>query len=84
MSQFLSNVGPSDDIRQLVARSVRDGTSISLVLDRPRTLRVLNTHRGRSELIVRCKDGTTSVVLHLPYADNAAGQATIISYNEGS
>lgn len=82
MSTFLDNIGSAADIRKLVAESERDGTSISLILDRPRTLKVVNTTRGKTELIVQCKDNDASIVLHLPYAPNQAGQATIISYGE--
>lgn len=84
MSKFLSNIGPSDELRKLVAESEEFGTSIPLILDEPRTLTIVSTARGRTELIVRCKDSATTVVLHLPYADNAVGQATIISYGKES
>jgi len=82
MSTFLSNIGPSDKLRKLVAESELYGTSILVVLDEPRTLTIVSTARGKTELIVRCRDATTTVVLHLPYADNTAGQATIIFYDK--
>lgn len=84
MSIFLDNIGPAEDIRKLIAGSELRGTSISLALDSLRTLQIISTHRGNTELIVRCRDDTATIVLHLPYAPHSAGQATIISYNEGS
>ncbi len=84
MSTFLPNIGPADDIRKLVAQSERNGTSISLILDKLRTLTIVSTTRGASELIVRCYERDDTIVLHLPYGPQANGQATIISYDEGS
>ena len=87
MSRFLSNIGQSDDLRKLVSEVDVSPTTISLVLDRLRTLEVIHKTAGKTELIVQCRDADdrTTVVLHLPYEANSVGQATIITYNpEGS
>ena len=86
MTDFLSDIGPADKIRDIVLDSLSQKKTVSLELDKTRTVRVIRTANGHTELIVRCKDvdTNTSIVLHLPDAPNSVGQATIISYNEGS
>lgn len=82
MATFLSNIGRSDELRKIVSDSVRDNASIELKLDRMRHLDILGTDHARTELVVRCKDDDVTVILHLPYGEDTAGQAFIISYRE--
>lgn len=76
---FLSDIGKSDDIRRLVSRTDVDGATISLILDKPRTLAVVRKTPSKEELTVIAKDSDDEaiVVLHLPFAENTSAQATI-------
>jgi hypothetical protein len=85
--QYLSNIGPADEIRKAISVAVASNESqetIFLLLDTARTLSVTRTQRMNSELIVHAKDveDDASIVLHLPY-DNSVAQATIITYPKG-
>lgn len=86
MSTFLNNIGNSADIRRLVSQTDIDNTTVSLLLDRLRTLEVITKTKGRGELTVRCHDTEqrVSVVLHLPYQEGAVASATIIDHTESS
>jgi hypothetical protein len=80
VAHMLSDVGPSDELRDLVSKVDIENTTIPVVLDKPRTLQVVNKNYGHTELIVRCRDDEVTVVLHLPYAADARAIAVIISY----
>lgn len=85
MARFLSNIGSSADLRALVATTDITPTTIPLLLDKPRTVTVISKTAARDELIVRCKDGTTTIILHLPFQSGSRGSATVITYeDEGS
>ena len=86
MVLLLRDIGLSSDIRALVAQVDVTPTTIALVLDRPRILRVTKKIPGRSELIVHAKDGRTTIILYLPYHDGARASAKIITptNDEGS
>ena len=80
MATFLSDIGDSKDLRELVSRTDIDNTTISVVLDQLRTLDVRNKHSRPEELTVRCRDIDTQavVVLHLPFKEGARASAWII------
>ena len=82
MAQYLQDIGSSDEIRKAVANSLMTHTSFPLVLDEPRTLMVVTTRSGDSELVVRCQDDEVIVILNLPYGPNARAQAQLISTRE--
>lgn len=82
---LLPDIGPSDEIRELVARVDITQQTISLILDVPRTLRVTRKSVRNDELVVHCRDNLASVTLYLPYAPGARGRAFVITYtDEGS
>jgi hypothetical protein len=84
LKKYLSDIGQSSDLRQLVSTTDITPRTITLVLDKLRTLEVTRKSTRDEELIVHCKDGQDTIILHLPFASGAKGAATIISYNEGS
>ena len=83
---LLRDIGPSSDIRILVAQVEVTPKTIALVLDKPRILRITKKIPGSHELIVHAKDGRTTVILYLPYQDGARASAKIITptKDEGS
>lgn len=82
---YLPNIGSSADLRKLVATTDVTPTTIPLLLDKPRTVKVISKTATREELTVRCKDGATTIILHLPFEHGARGSARIITYtDEGS
>lgn len=83
--KLLSDIGPSDEIRAIVARVDIAPQTIPLILDEPRTLRVTRKSVRNDELVVHCRDKTASVTLYLPFAPLARGRASVITYtDEGS
>ena len=82
MATFLSNIGDSRRIREQISQTDLYNTTISLILDKPRTLEVVQKSLGVTELTVRCRDieELVSVVLHLPFEDGAVASATIINH----
>lgn len=83
--KHLPDIGPSDEIREMVSRVDITSQTIPLILDQPRTLGVTRKSIRNNELVVHCKDETASVVLYLPYAPGARGRASVITYiDEGS
>ena len=80
MATFLSDIGPSDMLRNLVSQIDINSTTIPVILDKPRTLWVTSKTLGTTELIAQCHDDEVTVILYLPYADNTVGQASIIYY----
>lgn len=80
MTTLLENVGSSDMIRELVSKTDTYGTTISLILDIPRTLEVTSKLKNNTELTVQCHDDDVTVILHLPYAPGAVGRAYIVHY----
>lgn len=83
MALFVSNIGDSEMLRQLVSQTDITPATITIVLDQPRTLEVVTKASGPRELIVRCRDieQKATVVLHLPYQDGSRGSATIIIHD---
>lgn len=85
MAVYLSDIGSSADLRKLVATTDVLPTTIPLLLDKPRTVKVISKTATRDELTVRCKDDTTTIILHLPFQHGSRGSARIITYkDEGS
>ena len=86
MAIFLSNIGDSLAIRQLVSQTDVNNTTISLVLDQVRTLRVQTKITGRDGLTVRCHDTDqqASILLHLPFQEGAVASATIVDHTTES
>ena len=83
---FLSNIGNSSDLRAQISQTDIRNT-VSLILDKPRTLEVRTKNFGKDELTVRCKDAEeqwVSIVLHLPLQGGAVASATIIYYTTES
>jgi hypothetical protein len=82
MATFLSNIGNSTMLRKLISQTDIDNATVSVVLDIPRTLEVVSKNAGPRELTVRCRDIETrvSVVLHLPFKEDAVASATIIDH----
>ena len=82
---FLSNIGNSSELRKQISQTDLHNT-VSLILDKPRTLEVRTKNFGRNELTVRCKDveERVSIVLHLPFQEGAVASATIIDYTTES
>lgn len=78
---FLSNIGSSNELRKQISQTDLHNT-VSIVLDKPRTLEVSTKNFGKNELTVRCKDieERVSIVLHLPYREGAVASATIIDH----
>lgn len=78
---FLNDVGPSDEIRKIISETDVTPTSISLILDRPRTMTVIHKQAKDNELSVRCRDieDGAIIVLHLPFQEGSRAQATIIT-----
>lgn len=83
MAKFLSNIGDSLMLRLLVSRTDVDNATISIVLDRPRTLEVVSKASGPRELIVRCRDieQKATVILHLPFERGSKGAAALIIHD---
>lgn len=82
MSQFLSNIGPADELRDRVTKALRTNSPLFLELDAMRGVRIIHIHTSSkdNEVGVECSDivdGTT-VILHLPYAADTAARADII------
>lgn len=79
-------IGDSGEMRQLVARAISDNTSVSLILDKPRTLFEFIVKAREDEMIVQCRDidksERTTVILHLPYQEKAIAEAMIIVHDE--
>ncbi len=82
---FLSDIGPSDELRELVAAVDTSVTTIRLMLDKWRVLGVVTKTYAKTTLIVQCRDSDpdqkVSVVLHLPYEPGSVGQATVLFHN---
>lgn len=83
MAKFLSNIGDSLMLRLLVSQTDVNNATISIVLDRPRTLEVVSKASGPRELIVRCRDTEqkATVILHLPFERGSKGAATLIIHD---
>lgn len=86
MAIYLQNIGDSLSIRSQISQTDIHNSTISLILDQPRTLEVVTKSSGRTELAVRCRDieERTTVVLHLPYKEGAAASATIINHTKSN
>jgi hypothetical protein len=86
MAVFLSNIGNSAMLRKLVSQTDIKKQTVSVVLDKPRTLEIVNKNAGPHELTVRCRDieERVSVVLHLPFEEDSVASATIIDHTESS
>ena len=84
--KFLSNIGKSADIRQLISHTDVDQTTVTLVLDELRTLKVKMKTNRQDELTVRCSDTDkrATVILHLPYQGDAAASADIIDHTDNT
>lgn len=78
MAKYLSDIGLSADLRALVAATDVSPTTIPLLLDKPRTVKVVSKAVTRDELIVRCKDDNVTIILHLPFQSGSRGHATVI------
>ena len=78
----LRDIGSSEDIRRQVAETDICPTSISLILDQPRTLKVVRKTIRGTELIVECRehDSDTRVVLYLSFRPGARASAKIITH----
>ncbi len=86
MVTFLSNIGDSLAIRELVSQTDIHNTTITLVLDQIRTLKVQTKIFGRDGLTVRCHDTDqrASILLHLPFQEGAIASATIVNHTTES
>lgn len=86
MATFLSNIGDALTLRELVSQTDIHNTTISVILDKLRTLEIVTKTTGLQELVVRCRDTEerVSVVLHLPFEEGAVASATIIDHTESS
>jgi hypothetical protein len=85
VAKFLSDIGSSADLRALVATTDISPTTIPLLLDKVRSVLVISKQVKRDELVVRCKDGSTTIILHLPFKQESRGSAYVITYkDEGS
>jgi len=84
MSQFLSNIGPADELRERVMKSIGHA-DLFILLDKSRTVMVNQIIPKRDEIDVLCTDENdkTTIVLHLPYAANSVAQAHLIFYPKG-
>lgn len=86
----LRDIGASAELRALVAQVDIKPTTIPVILDRPRTLRIIRKLPRHDELVVECQSAEagddTRVVLYLPYRSGARASAKVITYshNEGS
>lgn len=82
--KFLSNIGTSADIRRLISHTDVDQTTVTLVLDELRTLKVKMKTVRPNELTVRCSDidKRATIILHLPYQEDAAASADIIDHTD--
>ncbi len=86
MARFLSDIGDALELRKQVSRTDIHNTTISVVLDKPRTLEVVTKTAGLQELVVRCRDidERVSIVLQLPFEEGAVASATIIDHTESN
>lgn len=86
MVTFLSNIGDSLAIRQLVSQTDIHNTTITLILDQIRTLRVKTKIVGRGSLMVRCQDTDqrVSVQLILPFGEDAVASAYVVDHTTES
>jgi hypothetical protein len=78
VAKYLSDIGSSADLRALVATTDVSPTTIPLLLDKPRTVKVIAKTATRDELVVRCKDDNATIILHLPFESGSRGHATVI------
>jgi hypothetical protein len=82
MALYLKDIGDSEELRTLISQVDINNGTISLILDQPRTLRILSKTPGKTQLIVRCRDteARASVVLHLPFHEGERGSAHVIDH----
>lgn len=79
MAKLFSNIGLSEDLRKLVSTTDITIATITVVLDKLRTLTVDSKHTIKGELVVRCHEGKDIIILRLPFEPGSHGYATIIS-----
>lgn len=86
MLLFLQDIGDSAELRKLLSTTDINPTTVSIILDRPRTLQVATKIQSQEELTVRCNDidDNSTVVLHLPFEKKAVASANIIIHTEST
>lgn len=86
MARFLSNIGDSAMLRKLVSQTDINQQTVSIVLDKPRTIEVVSKNAGPTVLTVRCRDieEKVSIVLNLPFQEDSVASATIIDHTDNT
>lgn len=82
MVERVSDIGPSDALRTQFLNAVGDHKSLTIEIDRWRTLRIDRFEQrqlsGDLHIITHDVDDRSTIKLTLPYAPNSRGSAEII------
>ena len=75
------DVGPADELLDVALKAIANGTTFAVIIDRPRTLKVIHTSHtnGETKIVVKDEETGEFITLYIPRGKDARARADVPS-----